>query len=235
MNILTVLAHQDDEMFCLGTLLRCRERGDRVTFLTLTDGARGFVHQPDTALREAAEIREREMGALAAALGAEHVSLREPDEFLFDTSEVRLKLIEGLRAARPDVIFTHHAEDYNADHTTAHHLARQCVMCAAIPTIPTQSAALEKTPAMFALEPHGPVAFTPSHYVDISTVREEKARLMKHHVSQEESFQAFFGKGLASHFERVSAFRGWQAGCEHAEAFLPVSLRGAVKPFNVLP
>jgi L-alanine-DL-glutamate epimerase-like enolase superfamily enzyme len=41
------MAHQDDEMQCLGTMLKCRARGDRLFFITLTDGAKGFVQQPD--------------------------------------------------------------------------------------------------------------------------------------------------------------------------------------------
>ena len=45
MNVVSIMAHQDDEMRCLGTMLKCRARGDRLWFITLTDGAKGFVQQ----------------------------------------------------------------------------------------------------------------------------------------------------------------------------------------------
>lgn len=47
MNVVSIMAHQDDEMFCLGTMLKCRARGDRLSFITLTDGSKGFVQRPD--------------------------------------------------------------------------------------------------------------------------------------------------------------------------------------------
>jgi LmbE family N-acetylglucosaminyl deacetylase len=40
--------------------------------------------------------REREMRAVAGALGAGYICLGEPDEYLFDSKAVRLKLIDAL-------------------------------------------------------------------------------------------------------------------------------------------
>ena len=97
MNVVSIMAHQDDEMQCLGTLLKCRARGDRISFVTLTDGAKGFVQQPDIDPAEAARIRHAEMSALAQRLDADYINLREPDEFLYDTPDVRMKLIEAIR------------------------------------------------------------------------------------------------------------------------------------------
>src|SRR4051812_31044641 len=65
MNFVSIMAHQDDEMRCLGTMLKCRARGDRLAFVTLTDGSGGFVHQPDIARTDAARIRHEEMSVLA--------------------------------------------------------------------------------------------------------------------------------------------------------------------------
>jgi LmbE family N-acetylglucosaminyl deacetylase len=50
------MAHQDDEMQCLGTMLRGHRRGDRLWLITWTDGAKGFVHQPEIGSAEAAWI-----------------------------------------------------------------------------------------------------------------------------------------------------------------------------------
>jgi len=235
MNIVSVMAHQDDEMRCLGTMLRCQERGDRLAFVTLTDGSKGFVQDPGIARADAARIRDAEMRALATALDADYLNLGHPDEFLFDTPEVRLSLIEAIRATRADVVFTHFSEDYNADHTTVHHLVRHCAMHACLPVLPTSSPPLATHPAVFLVEPHGPFEFPASHYVDVSAVHAHKGELLLHHVSQEEAMQAALGSGIQALTETLDAYRGDQVGVRFAEAFAPMRARGAIKPFQVLP
>ena len=79
------MAHQDDEMRCLGTMLKCQARGDRLCFVTVTDGSKGFVQQPGIVRDQAAAIRHAEMSALAHAIEADYINLREPDELLYDT------------------------------------------------------------------------------------------------------------------------------------------------------
>ena len=117
MNVVAIMAHQDDEMRCLGTMLKCRARGDRLHFVTLTDGSGGFVQRPDISRSEGARIRHMEMTALAAAVGATYHNLGEQDEFLYDTPAVRLAVVDAIRATEADLIFTHYSEDYNLDHS----------------------------------------------------------------------------------------------------------------------
>jgi LmbE family N-acetylglucosaminyl deacetylase len=235
MNVVSIMAHQDDEMFCLGTMLRCRARGDRLSFITLTDGSKGFVQRPDISRPDAARIRATEMGALAALVDAEYISLGEPDEFLRDTDEVRMRLIEAIRRTQADLVFTHFEQDYNLDHTTTNALVRHCAMQSPLPVLPTASAPLAEHPAVFLTEPHGPIPFAPTHYVDISAMQAEKAHMLARHVSQEEAIRKALGKGLGDLCEITSRFRGWQVGCEHAEAFVTMPARGAVKARPVLP
>ena len=59
MNVLSVMAHQDDELVCLGTMLKMRDRGDRLQFICLTDGSCGIGGRPDLGREDAAAIRER--------------------------------------------------------------------------------------------------------------------------------------------------------------------------------
>ena len=234
MNIVSIMAHQDDEMYCLGTMLRCRARGDRLHFITLTDGSKGFVQSPEILRPDAAAIRHREMSALAAAAGATFTNLHEPDEFLYDTPDLRLRLIEAIRATKADVLFTHYAVDYNLDHLTTNNLVRHCAMQACLPVLPTASDSLRAHPAVFLIEPHGPIDFAPTHYVDISSVVDEKSRLLALHDSQEQAFKSI-GTGLGEFVRIASRFRGEKVGCTHAEAFVSMQARGAVKPFPVLP
>ncbi len=235
MNVVSIMAHQDDEMRCLGTMLKCRARGDRLFFVTLTDGAKGFVQRPDIDYAEAVRIRHEEMSAVARAAGGTYLNLREKDEFLYDTPDVRMKLIEAIRATGADLIFTHYQEDYNLDHSTTHSLVRHCAMQSCLPVLPTESAPLAEHPAVFQIEPHGPIPFAPTHYVDISGQQADKARLLAMHASQEEATRKALGKGLGELCEITSRFRGWQVGREHAEAFAAMPARGAVKARAVLP
>jgi N-acetylglucosamine malate deacetylase 1 len=237
MNVVSLMAHQDDEMGCLGTMLKCRARGDRLVFITVTDGSKGFVQTPDITREEAARIRHAEMSALALAAGAEFTNIGEPDEFLYDTPAVRMAIIEAIRKAGADLIFTHYEQDYNLDHITVSSLARHCAMQACLPVLPTQSAVLAHPPAIFMVEPSGPFAFVPTHYVDISAQQDEKVKLLKRHVSQDVAM--IQASGVRSAIEemcvRIASFRGWQVGCQYAEAFVPMQARGAIKPISVLP
>lgn len=235
MNVVSIMAHQDDEMRCLGSLLKCRARGDRLFFVTLTDGSKGFVQDPSIERDKAAGIRDAEMRALAAAVGAEYFNLREPDEFLYDTPELRLRLIDVIRRAQADLIFTHYLEDYNLDHTTTHSLVRQSAMHACLPVLPTQHPPLPKHPAVFLVEPHGPFVFPASYYVDISDWQAEKGRLLLNHRSQDGAMRLATGSGLEEMSRRLDGYRGEQVGCAYAECFVPMRARGALKPYGVLP
>jgi LmbE family N-acetylglucosaminyl deacetylase len=235
MNVVSIMAHQDDEMRCLGAMLKCRARGDHLHFVTLTDGSKGFVQNPSIARDEAAGIRDAEMRALAAAAGADYHNLRELDEFLYDTPEMRLRVIEVIRRTGADLIFTHYHEDYNTDHTTTNSLVRQAAMHACLPVLPTEAPPLPQHPAIFMVEPHGPFIFPASHYVDISAYHDQKVSLLLNHRSQEEAMRLATGSGLEDMTRRLDSYRGEQVGCVYAECFAPMRARGALKPYSVLP
>jgi len=237
MNVVSIMAHPDDEMRCLGTMLKCRQRGDRLWLIVLTDGSKGMVQRPETPREEAARVRREEMSALAADLKAEYLCLGELDEFLYDTPEVRMRLIEAIRRSRADLVFTHNDQDYNLDHTTTSSLVRHGLMQSCLPVLPTETRPLGAHPAVFMVQPHGPFEFTPTHFVDISDYEQDKVRLLGHHRSQEEAMRAAPGVevGFEQLCRRPDAYWGEQAGCAFAEAFLPMRSRGSIKPYPVLP
>ena len=237
MNITAIMAHQDDELMCLGTMLKMQKSGHDLAFICLTDGAAGMAHLPDMPFEEAAKIRETEMKNLAADINAEYICLNRPDEYLYDTAELRLELIEAIRFVKADVIFTHNTTDYNVDHMTTCLLVRQCAMQAALPIQKTASPALSSTPAVFMTEPSGGFEFEPSHWVDITEVTEEKMRLAKYHKSQDDAFIAAFGegKGIDNWIAETAGKRGWQCSVKYAEAFKPMLARGLVKAYSILP
>jgi len=237
MNVVSVMAHQDDELMCLGTMLKMRNSGHNLAFICLTDGAAGMAHMPDMPFADAAKIREAEMKSLTSNIKAEYIFLNRPDEYLYDAPELRLELIEAIRYTAADVIFTHNTVDYNVDHMTTCLLVRQCAMQAALPIQKTKSAPLASTPAVFMIEPSGGFEFEPSHWVDITEFMDEKMRLAKEHKSQDDAFISAFGagKGIDNWVAETSKKRGDQCGVKYAEAFLPMRARGLVKAYSVLP
>ena len=237
MNIVSVMAHQDDELMCLGTMLKMKRLGHSLAFICLTDGAAGMVHKPDMPTAEAAAIRAKEMGALCKSLDAPYICLNRPDEFLYDDRALRLELIEALRQTNAQVIFTHANPDYNLDHMTTNTLVRQCAMQAPLPVLHTKSPHTAETPAVFLAEPSGGFSFEPTHWVDITDVLDEKMRLAKYHASQDEAFLAAFGegKGIDDWVMQASRKRGDQCGAAYAEAFRPMLSRGLVKAYSILP
>jgi len=234
-NVVSVMAHQDDELVCLGTMLKMQARGDALHFICVTDGSGGMIQSPGMARAEAAAIRDREMRDLAQRVGAGYICLGERDEYLYDTPGVRDRLIAALRTTAADVVFTHFSPDYNVDHMTVNVLVRQCAMQAAFPMIKTDSKPLAAAPAVFLVEPSGGFEFEPTHYVDITGQLARKQELALCHKSQDEASRAGLGYGLDAWILGNSRRRGEQSGCEHAEGFRPMLARGLVRAYSVLP
>ena len=113
MRVVAVGAHPDDiEFLCAGTLAKYSQRGDEVFNVVCTNGDMGHVIIPP---EELAEIRAQEAAAAAATVGAQIMMLGEPDEWLFHDKRTRLMVIDAIRWADPDVIITHHPDDYHPD------------------------------------------------------------------------------------------------------------------------
>jgi LmbE family N-acetylglucosaminyl deacetylase len=237
MNVVSVMAHQDDELMCLGTMIKMKKSGHNLHFICLTDGSMGMAHMPDMPLDEAAAVRHREISDLAARLNATYTCLGVRDEFLFDCKEIRVALINALRATKADLVFTHFTSDYNLDHSTTNQLVKQCTMHMPLPMIRTEAPPTDTTPAVFLTEPFSGFEFEATHWVDISDVIREKMELAKYHKSQDDAFLAAFGagKGIDNWVRVTSSKRGEQCGVAYAEAFRPMLSRGLVKPYSILP
>ena len=235
MNVVSIMAHQDDEMRCLGSMLKCRARGDRLHFICLTDGSAGVLGDEAPTPADAARIRAAEMAALARAVGAFYRCLDARDEFLADTPEMRLALVEAIRATGAHLVFTHHHDDYNLDHTLTHALVKHACMLACLPLMPTASPPLPDHPAVVCVEPHGPIPFPATEFVDISEFETAKAELLRKHESQERAMVKALGTGMEALCGVPDAYWGQKAGCRYAEAFLPMAARGAIKTRRLLP
>ncbi len=211
MKVLFVGAHPDDEMSCLGTLLLYRRRGDQIALVCATNGDKGMSDDPSFPLAECARIRDLEMREVAHELAAEYDCLGEPDEALFDTWENRLKMIEAVRRARPDVVFTHFSQDYNLDHTATSALVFQSTLLAQIASVTTQSPAIAKVPAIFYVDPGPGFGFEATHFVEIDEAAAREARrLMGYAQKPDGRLPAIARQGLPR-FDRRAKESHWRA------------------------
>lgn len=110
LDILAFGAHPDDvELSCAATLAKEVDAGKKVGIVDLTQGELGT--------RGSAEIRMKEAARAAEILGI-HVreNLKLADGFFQNDKESQLKVIEVLRAYRPEIVICNAIDDRHIDH-----------------------------------------------------------------------------------------------------------------------
>ena len=196
MNILALGAHPDDlEIYLFGTLSACADRGDRLTLVIATDGARGGAGDAASLSRQ----RKSEAQAAAALLDTEPRFLDFPDGALVANDALVGALGALIAEVQPDLILTHAPNDYHRDHRAL-----------------SQAVALASSfsaPVLYA-DTLGGVGFDPTHYVDISSRFARKTEAILCHASQHPER---FVLGA----QRLNGFRSSQANSPdgYAEAF----------------
>lgn len=219
MNILSITAHPDDvEILCAGTLARYAQQGDNIFIAVFTSGNMG-----DTAIEpeKLNIIREKETRAAASIIGAEVIWGGVEDEHVFPNEHQRRLMIDILRQADPDVIFTHSPNDYHPDHRYVSQLVFDSYFQKGLPFIPDQ-----KFPAcrfgqaqVYYMDNLGGIGFLPTEYVDISEVFEKKKEMLACHKSQFATMEQLANTNLMEMIEVQARFRGMATGCLYAEGF----------------
>ncbi|MFI5384728.1 MAG: PIG-L deacetylase family protein [Fimbriimonadales bacterium] len=233
LRVLAVGAHPDDiEILCAGTLARCRARGDTVVMCIATNGDKGHKDIKPPAL---ARIREAEARASATMLGAELIWLGFEDEFIYPDHDTRLRFVQMIREARPDIIITHHPEDYHQDHRTVSELVFVSSFVAAIPNVETATANHGKIPALYYMDTLGGVGFMPSEYVNVTDTMALKCDMLRCHKSQLEWLHDYNGIDILDFMEVVARFRGLACGVRHAEGYTKAEVWPRVGAERVLP
>lgn len=219
MNILAIGAHPDDiEILCAGTLARYAQDGHSVCMASFTCGDMGDTSIPPEKL---AAIRRAEAETSAAIIGARLLWPAVMDEHVFPNEMQRRVMIDLLRQADPDVIFTHGPADYHPDHRYVSQLVFDAYFQKGLPHIPNQS----EPPCRFAgaqiyyMDNIAGTGFLPSEYVDISDVMETKRRMLRCHRSQLQATAELAGRDILQVIEIQSSFRGLGGGCPFAEGF----------------
>ncbi len=202
-NILVVQAHPDDaEAWSGGTLALLKEAGFHISIVTLTGGGLGGM---DGSEESTMATRFEEAKRAASVIGADYYSFKARDGFLFDSPELRLKLVELIRKTRAGVIITHLPNDYHSDHRITSIICDAAAMISSLPNVPCKEAPLEVTPLLYHSAPMSlsdPLGFpiNPPHFcIDISSVIDTKLEMLGRHESQ---------KALMKHMHKIDDFFG---------------------------
>jgi LmbE family N-acetylglucosaminyl deacetylase len=201
LKLLVAGAHPDDpESIAGGTILRYTDAGHEVVCLYLTRGEAGIAGKTHA---EAAGVRTEEALRACALLKARARLVGQVD----GATEVGVARYAEIRRIfddeRPDLVITHWPIDTHRDH-------RAMALLAYDAWLAERRFELYYAEAMTGTQTQ---AFAPSHYVDITAVETRKRAACFAHASQNPA--EFY-----AHHEGMHRFRGREAGCELAEAFV---------------
>ncbi|MEK6527168.1 MAG: PIG-L family deacetylase [Nitrospirota bacterium] len=200
LRVLALGAHPDDiEAGCGGTLSKYARNGHRIFLMVLTAGEQGAARG----------IRTREQQQAAKSLKAEKIYWGGyPDTKLPMDQRLIQKIERVVRKVDPHFIFVHFHDDTHQDHR---HLA-SCTMTA---TRYTKN-------VMFY---EGPTTqnFSPTVFVDIDTVLEDKIQALRAHTSQVKKTN-IEGLTILDIIRSSAHFRGIQGRVKNAEGFVPLRL-----------
>jgi len=209
-----------------GAVAKAVEAGGEAEVIALSYGERGesgeLWKQEGQTIENVKEIRHGEAERAAAALGASFRCLDLGDYPLQIDYDALMRIAEAIREFAPDVLITHTDTDpFNPDHPVAcqavgraRGLAAGAGVSSAFPTI--------KPPAFFLFEPHQPELcnFTPTTFVDITSVMERKRAAMAEMKAQKylQTYYAERAEHRANHARRASG----NQDIRYAEAFMRV-------------
>jgi LmbE family N-acetylglucosaminyl deacetylase len=234
-SVVAVEGHPDDvELSALGTLIKLREHGTRITIVSVTDGGGGSYYDRDLS-RSIAEIRAKEASAVASRLGGEWLTLGATDAYLYDTPELRARLASVLRRAKCDLVLAPPPTDYHYDHMNAGQLAFSAAYYAQVGGPEVEGTPLAQTPAVYYFDSIMGLEFDPAFYVDISPVIDQKKELAGLHQSQMANMKAIGGWTLVEYIEIVGRFRGLQSGVAYAEGFRSATRWPRVRALEAFP
>jgi LmbE family N-acetylglucosaminyl deacetylase len=203
LKVLVAGAHPDDpETGAGGTVCKFTEAGHDVVVLYLTRGEAGIA---GVSHKAAAQIRTAEANKACAVMKTRSIFFGQIDGDTAITPEWYTKMNTILADEKPDVILTHWPIDTHRDHRICSSLVYDAWLHC------------EKKAALYYFEVCTGAQtqnFSPTHFVDISTVIQKKWDACFLHESQKikESYHADHAK--------MELFRGIERNTSYAEAFV---------------
>ncbi len=230
-TVLVISCHPDDmEIACAGTLLKCKERGDRVVVCHLSSGNLGHVIIPPEELikirREEARKSAEDIGGFEVMWGGFH------DLDIYDNNkEARDKVVDVIKKVNPDFIITHAPNDYMPDHTAVSRLVFDASFTATLPNYKSKVEGAARLVPIYYMDTLAGVDFNPTEYVDVSKYIDKKLEMLNCHESQIVWMRDHDHIDFPDMVKTCCKYRGYQCGVEYAEGFTQcnVYLKGTAK------
>ena len=221
MTVVCVFAHPDDEMRCLGTLLRLHEQGRQVAFVTVSSGDKGQPFSGATR-EETVAARHAEMSRVAASFDAPYLSLGHEDGFVEGGAPLRRELIRALRELGAVTVFTHWTDDYNPDHVVTARETVAAALLSGLGSFEPEVPALVAAPGIWHTHPGDGYGFEPTHFVELSSATAaRKTELIRLHESQMAVMREMRGDDYADEMATMDARTGARLLAGPVESFRP--------------
>jgi N-acetylglucosamine malate deacetylase 1 len=192
-HILFIGAHPDDcDLSSGGTAAQLTARGDRVKFVSVSNGNKGHYYPEYIADPSRLAARRVEEGKTAAAvIGAEFETMGISDGEIYVTPEATEQMVRvirrfGLEGHGPDLVVLNRPVDYHRDHRYSAQLVLDATFMLTVPMMCPDTPHLSRMP-VFAywfdrFTEYG--AFEPQVVVPIDAVLEQKVEMAIAHASQ---------------------------------------------------
>lgn len=229
-TVLVISCHPDDmEIACAGTLLKCKERGDRVVVCHLSSGNLGHEIIPPEELKvmRAGEAkRSADIGGFEVMWGG-----FDDLEIYSDNKESRDKVVDVIKKVNPDFIITHSPDDYMPDHTAVSKLVFDACFTATLPNYHTKTEGRARLVPVYYMDTLAGVNFNPTEYVDVSKYIDKKLQMLNCHESQIVWMRDHDHIDFPDMVKTCCRYRGFQCGADYAEGFrqCQVYLKGTTK------
>ena len=203
MKIVVVGAHPDDpETMCGGLMALYSSLGHEVVSVYFTRGEAGIDGKSH---EESARIRTAEALNACDILKVRPEFIGQIDGNCEITKDRYVPLLDFFEKEKPDIILTHWPIDSHRDHRICSNLVYDAWLNL------ERKSALYYCEVMIGTQSQN---FTPTDYIDITSVVTQKHKACFAHVSQE------IEKTYKDDHGRMELFRGMEFGCEYAEAFV---------------
>ncbi len=177
-------AHPDDcDLGAGGIAAKYAALGDKVKFVSLTNGDAGHQTQGGA---ELAKRRRAEAQEAGRRIGIEYEVLDNHDGQLLPTLEVREQVIREIRQWKADIVIAPRPNDYHPDHRYTGVLVQDASYMVIVPNLVKDTPALRQNPVFLYYSDHftRPQPFRPDIVVSIDDVFDKKVDMLDAHVSQ---------------------------------------------------
>lgn len=236
-KMLVVSAHPGDLLWrCSGAIAKHVGEGGIVDVVIVTYGTGGeaneVMKQPGMTVEQCKNMRKHDTEKAAGILGVRSIEFFDFDDYPFQaTKEQHMLLAKKIRLIEPDLILTHHENDYcNPDHgSILKYVITSCEIAGGygIEIEGTSPGAGGRTP-IFCFEPHASEinGFKPNLFIDISEVIETKKAAMACFEGKKALAERYVQRALV----RADNARSFgRSQCKYAEAYqavYPVAVEG---------